>query len=77
MSEGESPPQEHPAHPEHERFVAAERAHRLRKLEELRERGIDPYPPRFDRDRTAAELHDEYDRLGAGEETEQIGRAHV
>ena len=37
-----------------EGFVAAEREHRLAKLDELRQRGIEPYPPRYDRDHTAA-----------------------
>jgi lysyl-tRNA synthetase, class II len=48
--------------------VAAERARRLAKLERLRERGVAPYPVRFDRDRTAADVHAEFGGLAAGEE---------
>jgi lysyl-tRNA synthetase, class II len=48
-----------------------ERALRLKKLDDLRERGIDPYPVRFDRTATAAELHAKYDdALDAGGETD-------
>ena len=46
-------------------FQEAEREHRLAKLDALRERGIEPYPVRFDRDATAAELHDGYVAPGA------------
>ncbi len=45
------------------------RAHRLEKLEELRERGIEPYPVRFDRDSTAAALREEFGDLAAGTDT--------
>jgi len=48
----------------------SEREHRLAKLEALRAEGIDPYPVRFDRDRTIVELRDAYDGLEAGTETE-------
>jgi lysyl-tRNA synthetase, class II len=37
-------------------FVGAERDHRLAKLDELRKRGIEPYPVRFDRDRSVADV---------------------
>ena len=37
---------------------AEERERRLAKLDALRAAGIDPYPVRFDRDHTAAELHE-------------------
>ncbi|HEY8582579.1 MAG TPA: lysine--tRNA ligase, partial [Capillimicrobium sp.] len=49
-----------------ETFVGAERARRLHKLDELRERGVEPYPVRYDRDARAAELHERYGALGAG-----------
>jgi lysyl-tRNA synthetase, class II len=39
-----------------EGFVGAERDHRLAKLDELRKRGIEPYPVRFDRDRSVADV---------------------
>jgi lysyl-tRNA synthetase len=53
-----------------EDFVAAERAHRLAKLEELRRRGVDPYPARFERDTTLAEIRERYSDLSAGEQTD-------
>ena len=40
--------------PEAREFQEETRAHRLAKLDALRERGIEPYPVRFDRDSTAA-----------------------
>jgi lysyl-tRNA synthetase, class II len=48
--------------------VAAERARRLTKLDRLRERGVPPYPVRFDRDRTVADARAEFDGLGVGDE---------
>jgi lysyl-tRNA synthetase class 2 len=51
-----------------------ERARRLAKLDALRATGVDPYPVRFDRDHTTAELHDEYDALEAGAETGDVVR---
>jgi lysyl-tRNA synthetase class 2 len=53
---------------------ASIRAQRLAKLARLRERGVDPYPYRFDRDRTIGELRDAYAHLGAGEETDDVVR---
>jgi lysyl-tRNA synthetase, class II len=50
-------------------FQEETRAHRLAKLEALRERGIDPYPVRFDRDSSAAAIHEEFDGLAAGADT--------
>lgn len=50
------------------------RAERLRKLAELRERGIDPYPYRYERTARAAELQEKYKDLAAGTETEDIVR---
>ncbi|HEY1331653.1 MAG TPA: OB-fold nucleic acid binding domain-containing protein, partial [Actinomycetota bacterium] len=50
--------------------VAAERARRLEKLERLQERGIAPYPVRFDRDRTAAEVQAQFHDIAAGQETD-------
>ncbi|MGH2988918.1 MAG: amino acid--tRNA ligase-related protein, partial [Solirubrobacterales bacterium] len=75
MNGEESPaPEEHPEHPEHEGFVARQRAQRLAKLDALRERGIDPYPPRYDRDHTAAEIRNKHAGLGAGDETDETVR---
>jgi lysyl-tRNA synthetase class 2 len=50
--------------------VPAERARRLADLDTLREQGIDPYPVRFDRDRTLAELRAEFGGLEPGTETD-------
>jgi lysyl-tRNA synthetase class 2 len=44
-------------------------AARLAKIEATRDSGIDPYPPRYDRTATAADLHTEYGRLAPGEES--------
>jgi lysyl-tRNA synthetase len=48
------------------RFLQEERAHRLAKLDAMRERGVDPYPVRFDRDHTAAAIRDRFADLGPG-----------
>jgi lysyl-tRNA synthetase, class II len=45
-------------------FVAAERAHRLAKLDALRERGIEPYPVTFDRDHSVGEVREQCATLG-------------
>ena len=50
-------------------FQEQTRAHRLEKLAKLRERGIEPYPVRFDRDATAAALRDEFPDLATGTDT--------
>ncbi len=55
-------------HSEEER--ASIRAQRLGKVAALREQGVNPYPYRFDRDRTISELREEYGSLEAGEEVE-------
>jgi lysyl-tRNA synthetase, class II len=59
---------------EHEDFVAAERAHRLAKLQELRQRGIDPYPVKFDRDTSLGQIREKFDHLEPGEETDVMVR---
>jgi len=46
-----------------------EYARRLGAVEAIRAAGGDPYPVRFDRDRTAASLHEEFDPLEPGSET--------
>ncbi|MEM9156395.1 MAG: lysine--tRNA ligase [Cyanobacteria bacterium P01_F01_bin.33] len=46
------------------------KAARLEKVDELRSRGIDPYPYRFERSHLAAELQERYGDLPAGEERE-------
>ena len=59
---------------EREAFQEATRAHRLAKLEALRARGIDPYPVRFERDATAAELRERFAELAAGAATGETVR---
>ncbi|HMF03298.1 MAG TPA: lysine--tRNA ligase [Acidimicrobiia bacterium] len=51
-----------------------ERARRLAKVEAERARGRDPYPVRFDRTHTTAELHEAYDGIDAGSETDDVVR---
>ena len=48
------------------RFQSGIRARRLEKLQALRDRGVEPYPVRFDRDATAAEIRDAHGDLPAG-----------
>lgn len=60
--------------PEHRDFQIEIREHRLAKLQALRGRGVDPYPVRFDRDCTAAELHREYADLAPGADTGRVVR---
>jgi lysyl-tRNA synthetase len=55
----------------HASFEESERQHRLEKLDALRGRGIEPYPVRFDRDATAAELHSKYGSLEPDQSTGQ------
>lgn len=50
-------------------FQEAERTRRLAKLDALRERGIEPYPVRFDRDASAAGLHTAHGDLAPGAST--------
>jgi lysyl-tRNA synthetase, class II len=72
MSTGENV--QEPGPPEAREFQEETRAHRLAKLEALRQRGIDPYPVRFDRDSSAAAIHEEFDALAAGEDTGRVVR---
>lgn len=50
------------------------RAERMRKLKQMREEGVNPYPYRFERTHTAAELRDRYADLPAGAETGDVVR---
>jgi lysyl-tRNA synthetase class 2 len=55
--------------------VSDDRDRRLGKLAELRSRGVDPYPVRFDRTTTLADLRDRYDAdLEAGQELDALER---
>jgi lysyl-tRNA synthetase len=60
--DGEPEPESEPSGPADEvgsaRFIAAERAQRLAKLDALRERGIDPYPVTYPRDHTLGEVRE-------------------
>ncbi len=51
-----------------------ERARRLAKVEALRAQGRDPYPVRFDRTHTTAELHEAYGGIDAGAEVDDTVR---
>ena len=51
-----------------------ERERRLAKLEALRAQGVDPYPVRFDRTHTSAEVLRHWGELEAGAETEDVVR---
>jgi lysyl-tRNA synthetase, class II len=55
-------------------FVAAERDHRLAKLDALRERGINPYPVTFDRDTTLGEIRARHGDLGPHADTGETVR---
>jgi len=44
---------------------------RLAKVEALRDAGVDPYPVRFDRTHTAAQIHDRFRDLEPGSETSE------
>jgi lysyl-tRNA synthetase len=57
-----------------EDFLQAQREHRLAKLEALRATGIDPYPVRFDRDTTVADLRSRFEDLARGTTTEDRAR---
>ncbi len=48
------------------------RAERLRKLKQLREEGVNPYPYKFERTHCAAELHELYKDLPADTETDSV-----
>ena len=51
-----------------------ERARRLAKVEALRSQGRDPYPVRFDRTHTTAELHASHGGIDAGAEVDDTVR---
>jgi lysyl-tRNA synthetase class 2 len=51
-----------------------ERARRIAKLSELRSAGVDPYPVRFDRTHTSAEVLEHWGEIEAGSETEDVVR---
>jgi lysyl-tRNA synthetase class 2 len=53
-------------------FQEETRAHRLAKLDALRERGIEPYPVRFDRDSTAAAIRESHGSIAAGTDTGEV-----
>src|SRR6266508_6390987 len=48
---------------------SAERAHRLAKIDDMRAHGVEPYPVRYDRDRTLGELRERFGDLGPDADT--------
>ncbi|MEX0846221.1 MAG: lysine--tRNA ligase [Ilumatobacteraceae bacterium] len=52
------------------RGLAAEKAKRLGKLDDLRAQGVEPYPYRFDRSHTLDEVRTQHGELEPGSETE-------
>lgn len=54
--------------------LQAERNHRLAKLDHLRANGVEPYPYRFDRTATAAEIRERHRGLEPGAETDDVVR---
>jgi lysyl-tRNA synthetase, class II len=68
------PPDQSPApEPDHEDEDRL-RAERRRKLDELRAAGVDPFPPNFPDSTPIADVLSGYERLEAGEETEDSHR---
>jgi lysyl-tRNA synthetase class 2 len=72
-----SEPTEHPDAPEvttpdaaSGSGLAAEKARRLARVAELRDRGVEPYPYRFDRSHTIGDVRREWGGLDDGTETE-------
>jgi lysyl-tRNA synthetase class 2 len=63
-----------PAEDRDDRSAADLLAERRRKLERLRESGVDPYPVSFHDRRPVAEILDEYAKLEAGEEASEPQR---
>ena len=55
-------------------FQAGVRARRLQKLRDLRERGVEPYPVRFDRDSTVAAIRQAHAGLAPGTITDVTTR---
>ena len=45
---------------------------RIQKMENLRERGLNPYPYGYDKDIMAQDLQEKYKDLPTGEETEDL-----
>ena len=65
---------DHEGEHHHEDFIEAEREHRLAKLKELADRGIAPYPVKFDRDHTIGEIREKYPSLEPGADTGETVR---
>ena len=66
MSPDDAPADAPPSDEGSDEERASIRAQRLAKLARLRDEGVDPYPYRFDRDRTIGELRDAFGRAGGG-----------
>ncbi|MGA1299233.1 MAG: lysine--tRNA ligase, partial [Ilumatobacteraceae bacterium] len=50
--------------------LAAEKTRRLTRVDQLRDAGVNPYPYRFDRSHTLAEVRAQWGSLEPGTETE-------
>jgi lysyl-tRNA synthetase len=74
VSSEPTPPQDAADEPidaaEHARGLALERSRRLGQLDAMRNAGTNPYPYRFDRTHTLADIRSEFGALEAGTETE-------
>ncbi len=73
-TEEHDPSRVQPNHDEVRRALDVERAARIAKLDDLRAHGIEPYPHRYDRTHTLAELRRDFGHLDAGEETDDVVR---
>jgi lysyl-tRNA synthetase, class II len=72
--EPEQPETPEPEH-DHPDFVEEEREHRLAKLKALADRGIEPYPVKFDRDHSIGDIRAQYDgELAAGADSGETVR---
>src|SRR5690606_9042508 len=70
----DGPAAERPGERPAERPGDAERERRLAKVAALRAKGRDPYPVRYDRTHTAAEVHERWDHLEPGMEVGDVVR---
>jgi lysyl-tRNA synthetase, class II len=70
VKQSDQTPRPEPDHEDEDRL----RAERRRKLDELRAAGVDPFPPNFPDSTPIADVLSGYERLEAGEETEDSRR---
>jgi len=72
--QGPKPAAEEPAEPTAAAGLAAQAAERRAKRDALQARGINPYPTRFERSATLAELHAAYSELEPDTRTGEVAR---